>query len=57
MKVGDVVSIDDGKLRGTIVGQEDGGFAVNVTEGRNKGVKIKPGADSIFRPSTSISIR
>ena len=42
LKVGDVVSIDDGKLRGSIVAQAEGGFAVSVTEGRLKGVKIKP---------------
>jgi pyruvate kinase len=43
LKVGDVVSIDDGKLRGSIVAQAEGGFAVSVTEGRLKGVKLKPG--------------
>jgi pyruvate kinase len=43
LKVGDVVSIDDGKLRGTIVAQAEGGLAARVTEGRLKGLKLKPG--------------
>jgi pyruvate kinase len=43
LKVGDVVSFDDGKLRGSIVAQAEGGFAVDVTEGRVKGVKLKAG--------------
>jgi pyruvate kinase len=43
LKIGDVVSIDDGKLRGSIVAQAEGGFAVSLTEGRLKGVKLKSG--------------
>ncbi len=43
LKVGDVVSIDDGKLRGSIVSKAEGGFAVKIAEGRLKGVKLKPG--------------
>ena len=43
LSVGDVVSIDDGKLRGAIVAAAEGGFAVSLTEGRLKGVKLKPG--------------
>ncbi len=43
LKIGDVVSIDDGKLRGAIVAEAEGGFAVGVTEGRLKGVKLKSG--------------
>jgi len=55
LKVGDVVSIDDGKLRGTIVGQEDSGFAVAITEGRNKGIKIKPGRGLNF-PAVDLNL-
>ncbi|MEI9990839.1 MAG: pyruvate kinase [Rhizomicrobium sp.] len=43
LKVGDAVSVDDGKLRGTIVAAVEGGFAVKITDGRLKGVKIKAG--------------
>jgi pyruvate kinase len=55
LKLGDVVSIDDGKLRGSIFAQADGGFAVNVTEGRNKGVKIKPGRGLNF-PAVDLNL-
>ena len=43
LKVGDAVSIDDGKLRGSIVALAESGFTVSVTEGRLKGVKLKAG--------------
>jgi pyruvate kinase len=43
LTVGDAVSIDDGKLHGAIVAAADGGFVVEVTDGRLKGVKLKPG--------------
>jgi pyruvate kinase len=42
LKVGDRVSIDDGKLRGRIIRQTDGGFLARIDEGRLKGVKLKP---------------
>jgi len=43
LTVGDAVSVDDGKLRGTIVASAEGSFAVKLTDGRLKGVKIKAG--------------
>jgi len=55
LKVGDVVSIDDGKLRGSIFAQEHGGFAVTLTEGRIKGVKIKPGRGLNF-PTVDLNL-
>jgi pyruvate kinase len=42
LKVGDRVSIDDGKLRGRIVRQANGGFLARIDEGRLKGIKLKP---------------
>jgi pyruvate kinase len=48
LKVGDVVSVDDGKLRGAIVAQAEGGFAALLSEGRLKGLKLKPGRSLNF---------
>lgn len=42
LSVGDTVSIDDGKLHGTIVAEAGGGFVVEINGGRIKGVKLKP---------------
>ncbi|MGA7712625.1 MAG: pyruvate kinase [Rhizomicrobium sp.] len=55
LKVGDTVSIDDGKLRGLIFAETDGDFAVNLTEGRIKGVKIKPGRGLNF-PTVDLNL-
>jgi pyruvate kinase len=55
LKVGDVVSIDDGKLRGSIVARAEGGFTVSVTEGRPKGVKLKPGRGINF-PAVDLNL-
>jgi pyruvate kinase len=41
LKVGNRISIDDGKLRGTIVRQAEGGFVARIEEGRLKGLKLK----------------
>lgn len=41
LDVGDPVSIDDGKLRGTIVRRIDDGFVVHIEEGLLKGIKLK----------------
>src|SRR5665647_575265 len=41
LDVGDPVSIDDGKLRGTIVRRIDDGFVVHIEEGLIKGIKLK----------------
>ncbi len=41
LKIGDCVSIDDGKLRGTIVRQTHAGFVARIAEGRQKGLKLK----------------
>lgn len=43
LQVGDAVSIDDGKLRGSIIARADSGLVVHLTEGRLKGVKLKSG--------------
>ncbi|MDP2409003.1 MAG: pyruvate kinase [Pseudolabrys sp.] len=42
LKVGDHVSIDDGKMRGKIVQQTDDGFVARIDEGQIKGIKLKP---------------
>ncbi len=42
VKVGDSVSLDDGKLRGRIVRQIAGGFVALMQEGRDKGIRLKP---------------
>lgn len=42
LKVGDRVSIDDGKLHGRIVSQVACGFVALIEEGRIKGVRLKP---------------
>ena len=55
LKVGDAVSIDDGKLRGSIVAQAEGGFTVSVTEGRLKGVRLKPGRGMNF-PAVDLNL-
>jgi pyruvate kinase len=48
LKVGDLVFIDDGKLRGELVAKAGGGFAMRITEGRLKGLKLKPGRSINF---------
>jgi pyruvate kinase len=42
LKIGDPVSIDDGKLRGHLVRQTTNGFVARLEEGRLKGLKLKP---------------
>jgi pyruvate kinase len=42
LKVGDRISIDDGKLRGRIVRQTPEGLVASIEEGRGKGLKLKP---------------
>lgn len=42
LKVGDRISIDDGKLRGHIVRRTDAGLVARIEEGRAKGIKLKP---------------
>ncbi|HUW72685.1 MAG TPA: pyruvate kinase [Methyloceanibacter sp.] len=42
VKVGDPVSIDDGKLKGTIVRETDAGLVARMNDGRLKGMKLKP---------------
>ncbi len=42
LNVGDLVSLDDGKLSGKIVAHTEAGFAVQMTAGRLKGVKLTP---------------
>jgi pyruvate kinase len=55
LKVGDIVSIDDGKLRGAVFAQVEHGFTVNLTEGRSKGVKLRPGRGLNF-PAVDLNI-
>jgi pyruvate kinase len=43
LKVGDRISIDDGKLRGTIVRQIEGGLVARIEEGRIKGGQAQTG--------------
>lgn len=43
LKVGDTISIDDGKLNGRIVREELEGLIVLIDRGREKGVKLTPG--------------
>jgi pyruvate kinase len=42
LKVGDPVSLDDGKLKGTIVREIEAGLVARMEEGRLKGMKLKP---------------
>ncbi len=60
VKVGDSVSLDDGKLRGRIVRQVPGGLVARMEEGRDKGVRLKaekglnfPGVDLGIDPLTA----
>lgn len=60
VKVGDPVSLDDGKLRGRIVRQVPGGFVARIEEGRDKGIHLKaekginfPGVDLGLDPLTT----
>ena len=59
VKVGDPISLDDGKLRGRIVRQVAGGFVAEMQEGRDKGIRLKaekginfPGVDLGLDPLT-----
>jgi pyruvate kinase len=42
LKVGDPVSIDDGKLRGIVVREIAAGLVARMNDGRLKGMKLKP---------------
>jgi len=55
LKPGDALSIDDGKLHGIIAAREPEGFVVDLTEGRLKGVKMKPGRGLNF-PSVDLNL-
>lgn len=55
LKPGDIVSIDDGKLMGTVIAKAAGGFAVTLTEGRSKGVKIRAGRGLNF-PAVDLNL-
>ena len=55
LKVGDAVSVDDGKLRGEIAVAVEGGFAVKITQGRIKGVKMKGGRGLNF-PAVDLNL-
>ncbi len=60
VKVGDFVSLDDGKLRGHIVRRIAGGLVAEMQEGRDKGIRLKaekginfPGVDLCLDPLTA----
>ena len=60
IKVGDSVSLDDGKLHGRIVRRVAGGFVAQMQEGRDKGIRLKaekginfPGVDLGLDPLTA----
>jgi pyruvate kinase len=42
LKLGDRVSLDDGKLRGKIIRQSEEGLVARFEEGRTKGLRLKP---------------
>jgi pyruvate kinase len=42
LKVGDPISIDDGRLKGTIMRETEAGLVARMEEGRLKGLKLKP---------------
>jgi pyruvate kinase len=42
LKLGDRVSLDDGKLRGRIIRQSEEGLVARFEEGRTKGLRLKP---------------
>lgn len=48
LKLGDHVSIDDGKLRGTIVRNVPAGWIVQFEEGRARGLRLAPEKGLIF---------
>lgn len=56
LKVGDRVSIDDGKLRGNIVRKIEGGFVARITEGVIKGIKLKPEKGLNF-PNVNLGVK
>jgi pyruvate kinase len=55
LKVGDTVSLDDGKLRGSVVRRVDGDAVVHIDQGRLKGVKLRPGKGLNF-PSLDLPL-
>lgn len=42
LSVGDLVSLDDGKLSGSITGRTTDGVLIGITSGRIKGIKLTP---------------
>jgi pyruvate kinase len=55
LKVGSEMSIDDGQLAGTIVGETDGGFLVRIERGKLAGVKLRPDKGLNF-PTTDLPL-
>ena len=55
IKVGDQMSIDDGKLHGTIIGEAHGGYLARIDKGRLAGVKLKPEQGLNF-PATDLGL-
>lgn len=53
LRIGDAVSVDDGKLRGKIVRVEPDGLVVRFERGRLKGIKMRPGRGINF-PTASL---
>ncbi len=42
LHIGDEVSIDDGQMQGSIIGEAPGGFLVRIEKGRLAGMRLKP---------------
>jgi len=42
IKVGDEVSLDDGQLKGPIIGEAHGGFLIRIEVGKLAGLKLRP---------------
>lgn len=55
IRIGDELSIDDGGLRGTIIGEAHGGFLARIDTGKLAGVKLKPQQGLNF-PATDLGL-
>jgi len=55
VRVGDRVSLDDGKLQGSIMREDHDGYLVRIAKGKLKGIKLKPGKGLNF-PDTQIDL-
>jgi pyruvate kinase len=53
--IGDEVSVDDGQLQGTVIGEGHGGYIVRIGRGKLAGVKLVPGKGLNF-PSAALKL-